>query len=71
MHTYRSIFSDDDRGVARTVEFDAADVAEALAFARHEARGRSAELWNDRGRLYRIHGSARRPEIALGDLSFA
>lgn len=71
MHTYRLIFSDDEFGVARTVEFDAADTGQALAFAYQQARGRSAELWNDRRRLRSIRGSARQQEVLVSDFSFA
>lgn len=71
MHTYRLIFSDDDRGVARTVEFDAADVSQAMAFAREEARDRSAELWSERQRVHRICGSARYAEAPRPEFSFA
>lgn len=45
MQSFRLLFADDGIGVARRVEFEAEDAARAIAFARSEARNRSAELW--------------------------
>jgi len=53
-HTYRLKFFDDGRGVAKEVEFDAFDAAEALIIAHGEASERSAELWCDGEKLCTI-----------------
>lgn len=44
LHTYRLKFFDDAKGLAKDVEFDAYDAAQALIIAHKEARDRSAEL---------------------------
>ncbi|AKM08960.1 hypothetical protein [Croceicoccus naphthovorans] len=45
MHTYQLRLSDDDRGIARTIEFEAADTAGALNILGNVEPGRRAELW--------------------------
>jgi hypothetical protein len=47
---YRLVFADDGIGVARRIEFDAANLTHALVFAHREAGPRAAELWHA-GRL--------------------
>jgi hypothetical protein len=47
VHTYRLKFFDNARGLAKDIEFDAHDAAQALIIAHQEARNSSAELWCD------------------------
>ena len=54
LHTYRLKFFEDGRGVAKEVEFDAFDAAQALIIAHKEACERSAELWCDGAKLCTI-----------------
>lgn len=54
MSTYQLVFADDDRGVAKTIEFDAEDAAAALVIAHSEAPRRNAELWQNNAMLCRI-----------------
>jgi hypothetical protein len=53
-HTYRLKFSEDSRGVAKDIEFEAHDAARALIIAQMEASNRSAELWCDGQKLCSI-----------------
>lgn len=55
--TYRLKYGDDGIGVAKEVEFEANDSAQALYFAQREARGRKAELWRDDSRLCTLRRS--------------
>lgn len=54
MGSYRLHFSDDQYGVAKTVEFEAEDHAHALIFAHVQVDKRIAELWQDDCRLCRV-----------------
>ncbi len=56
-NTYRLKYVDDGFGVAKEIEFDAANSAQALYFAQKETRGRSAELWRDGSRLCTLRRS--------------
>ena len=47
MHTYRLKYDSDRYGVEKAIEFEAANAAGALKFARSEARGRWGELYED------------------------
>jgi hypothetical protein len=46
-NTYRLKYRDDGFGVAKEIEFEASDSAQALFFVQRETRGRKAELWRD------------------------
>lgn len=56
-HTYRLKYAEDGFGVAKEIEFEAGDSAQALYFAQRERRGRSAELWLDGARLCTLRRS--------------
>ena len=51
MATYQLIYSDDEFGVGRRIEFDAADPFMALTIAQYESEGRTAELWEGERKL--------------------
>ena len=53
-HTYRLVMSEDGRGVARTIEFEAAGAESALPHAQQQCRGREAELFEDERSLGRL-----------------
>jgi hypothetical protein len=52
--TYQLILYDDERGVARTIEFEASGAEAALYVAQQQCRGREAELVQDGHSLGRL-----------------
>jgi hypothetical protein len=46
-HSYQLVLSEDGRGVARTIEFEASGAEAALFLAQRECAGREAELFED------------------------
>ena len=54
MPLYTLKFFNDDIGVGKRIEFDAADAASALSVATGEAPNRDAELWEGTKRLCTI-----------------
>lgn len=57
MAMFTLIFADDAEGVARRLEFKAADMTAALLVAHSEALRRTAELWQGSRKLCTIHAS--------------
>ena len=53
-HTYQLVLSEDGRGVARTIEFEASGPEAALFLAQRECGGREAELFEDERSLGRL-----------------
>jgi len=53
-HTYRLVLADDDRGTARTIEFDANCADSALYLAQRQCGGRQAELFEDERSLGKL-----------------
>ena len=53
-HTYQLVLHDDDRGAARTIEFEASGRESALHVAQRQCRNREAELIEDGRSLGRI-----------------
>lgn len=51
MTTYALHFVDDEHGLAKRIEFNAASPGEALVVAKHEAANRRAELWHEGRKL--------------------
>jgi hypothetical protein len=58
MRTYRLKFSDDGKGLAKEVEFDAFDAGRALLLAHEQACARWAELWCDGKKLCSLRCSS-------------
>jgi hypothetical protein len=52
--TYQLILHDDERGVARTIEFEASGAETALYVAQQQCRGREAELLQEGRSLGRL-----------------
>lgn len=52
--TYQLILHDDERGVGRTIEFEASGAEAALYVAQQQCRGREAELMQDGRSLGRL-----------------
>ena len=55
--TYRLKYAEDGFGVAKEIEFEAPDSAQALYYAQRERRGRTAELWRNGARLCTLRRS--------------
>ena len=58
MAIYALVFSDDECGLAKRLEFSADDLTSALITGHKEAIGRTAELWRDEIRLCTIRRHA-------------
>ena len=63
MDTYSLRFSEDGVGLAKRVEFKAADASMALQVAHKEAAGRAAELWHGPQKLCTLRRTGLRGEI--------
>ncbi len=53
-HTYQIVLSEDGRGLARTIEFEASGADAALFLAERECAGREVELFEDDRSLGRL-----------------
>jgi hypothetical protein len=53
-HSYQLVLSEDGRGVARTIEFEASGAEAALYVAERQCAGREAELFEDERSLGKL-----------------
>lgn len=51
MQTFKIVFQEDGRGVARTMEFEGQTAAAALSLLEREKDARQAELWTTDNKL--------------------
>lgn len=61
MSVYALVFSDDEVGLAKRLEFRAEDLVSALVIAHSEAARRSAQLWHGAKKLCTIRAGERSP----------